>query len=184
MSKIAIVPRSDQWNADDFMGGPRTFTIAAVNDPKAESPYDIALIEDDGKRAWRPPNSVLSGLAQAWGTFEREDWVGRRVTLYRDPTVRMGKDSVGGIRVSHISHISKPTTVQVTVSRGRKGPMTFQPLTEAPPITPATPEEVQSCTEVAELRAMWATATPEVQALITARKAELDATAPAEGDES
>jgi len=67
---------------------------------------------------------------------------------------------------------------------------TTQPLTEpapnpAPkPTTEPTPEQVADCTDLAELRTMWANAGPELRAQIEARKAELDTTAPVEGDEA
>lgn len=34
--KITAEPRSDQWNADDFVGGARVFTIAGVKVGAAE----------------------------------------------------------------------------------------------------------------------------------------------------
>src|SRR5690606_39998173 len=43
--KITAEPRSDQWNADDFLGGPRTFTIAGVREGTADQKYDIELVE-------------------------------------------------------------------------------------------------------------------------------------------
>jgi pyruvate carboxylase len=36
---------------------------------------------------------------------------------------------VGGIRISHLSHIEKPITVALTVTRGKKAPFVVQPLT-------------------------------------------------------
>ena len=41
--KITAEPRSDQWNADDFIGGPRTFTVAGVKVGKAEQKRYEAL---------------------------------------------------------------------------------------------------------------------------------------------
>ena len=130
--KIVVKPRSDQWNADDFIGGPRTFTIAGAKNGAAEAPYDIELAEGEG-RVWRPPNGMLSALLQLWGD-EAVQWIGRRVTLFNDPSVKFGKETPGGIRISHMSDIGpKPVTVRITVSRGRKGPYTVKPLIEATP---------------------------------------------------
>jgi hypothetical protein len=129
--KITAEPRSDQWNADDFVGGPRTFSIAGVKPGAAEQKYDIALVDGEG-RAWRPPLTVLRLLIEAWGD-EAAVWVGRRVTLYRDPSVRFGSDAVGGIRVSHMSDLpgGKPFSPKITISRGRRATVTVEPLTEA-----------------------------------------------------
>ncbi|WP_426940286.1 hypothetical protein [Pseudarthrobacter sp. S6] len=137
--KITAEPRSDQWNADDFLGGPRTFTIAAVKDGAAEQKYDIAL--EGEARAWRPPLGMLRVLMQAWGD-ESNVWTGRRVTLFRDQAVRFGKEVPGGIRISHLSHIDKAVNFKVTTSRGKRETYTVQPLKEAPkPTTPQPPIE-------------------------------------------
>ena len=127
--KITAEPRSDQWNADDFLGGPRTFTIAGVKDSSAEQKYDIVL--EGEARAWRPPLTMLRVLLAAWGD-ESNVWAGRRVTLYQDPTVRFGRDVIGGIRISHLSHIDKPLQLKVTTTRGKRESVTVQPLKDEP----------------------------------------------------
>lgn len=148
--KITAEPRSDQWNADDFIGGPRTFTIAGVKVGAAEQKYDIALVEGEG-RVWRPPLTVLRLLIEAWGN-EATDWVGRRVTLYRDPSVRFGSDAVGGIRVSHMSDLpgGKPFSPKITISRGRRATITVAPLAD-PPAREPTAEDAALTDELLEL---------------------------------
>lgn len=123
--KITAEPRSDQWNADDFVQGPRTFTIAGAKDGTAEQKYDILLEGSD--RVWRPPLTVLRILLAAWGD-ETASWVGHRATLYRDPTVRFGPNEVGGIRVSHVSHIDGPMRISLSEKRGFRKMHTVQPL--------------------------------------------------------
>lgn len=137
--KITAEPRSDQINADDFVGSPRTFTISGARQGTAEQKYDVLLSEVPG-RVWRPPLTVLRLLIEAWGD-ESDDWVGKRVTLFRDASVSFGRDAVGGIRVSHMSDLpdDKPLKVKLTTKRGKRELFTVQPLTEAP--TPAQPVE-------------------------------------------
>lgn len=137
--KITAEPRSDQWNADDFIGGPRVFTIAGVRNGGAEQKYDIDLVEGQG-RCWRPPLTVLRLLIAAWGD-DATAWAGRRVELFRDDSITFGRDAVGGIRVSALSHIDKPLTVALTATRGKRAKHTVQPLADAPAvdITPYTP---------------------------------------------
>lgn len=135
--KITAEPRSDQWNADDFIGGPRTFTIAGVKVGTAEQKYDIELVGGQG-RSWRPPLTVLRLLIAAWGD-EAANWTGKRVTLYRDETVSFGPDAVGGIRVSNMSDLptgNKPFTVKLTTKRGKRASFTVDPLPDAPPTLP------------------------------------------------
>lgn len=133
--KITAEPRSDQWNADDFVGGARTFTVAGVDVGTAEQKYDIHL--EGQERAWRPPLTMLRLLMHAWGD-ESDDWIGRRVTLYRDESVRFGSEEVGGIRISHMSNLpgGRPLTVKLTKTRGRKQNYTVEPLPDAPPALP------------------------------------------------
>lgn len=190
--KITAEPRSDQWNADDFIGGPRIFTIAGVRPGNAEQKYDIDLVEGEG-RCWRPPLTVLRLLMEAWGD-EAAVWEGRRVELYRDPSVRFGADQVGGIRVSRMSHLDKPLNTSLTVSRGKRKTFKVQPLPDAPPpqqqpTTQPEPtrEDVAACTDKATLSAMWRASGEEMRNVIEARVAELatgqtDAAAPDEGD--
>src|SRR5690606_8053204 len=90
------------------------------------------------QRVWRPAVTVLKLLVEAWGD-DATQWVGRRATLYGDPDVKFGREVVGGIRVSHLSHIDKPLTVRLTVTRGKRELFTVQPLAEAP--APTQPVE-------------------------------------------
>lgn len=167
--KIVITPRSDQINGDDLLGGPRTFSIAGAAKGKAEQPYDIDLAESPGK-VWRPPNGMLSVLVQLWGD-DTKLWVGRRVTLFRDPSVRFGPDVPGGIRISHMSDIGpKPVSPLITVLRGKKKPYTVQPLVESAPVPQRDwRAEAVACASEDALRALYmdaqaANASPEVLA--------------------
>lgn len=165
--KITAPPRSDQWNADDFVGSARTFTIAGVKEGTAEQKYDIELVEGEG-RVWRPPVTVLRLLIAAWGD-EASTWVGRQVRLFCDPSIRFGPDQVGGIRVSHMSDLpsGKRFTANVTEARGRRKPHSVESL--------PTAEQVAASTSTDELGAMWKVSGPEMRARIEARAAELRA---------
>src|SRR4051812_43789846 len=106
----SIAPRSDQVNADDLIAGPRTFTIREVKAGAAESPFDFMLQETD--RAYRPSKTMRRVIVNAWGP-EATNYAGRRLTLYRDPTIQFGGKAVGGIRISHMSDIDGPRDVLV-----------------------------------------------------------------------
>lgn len=165
--KITTEPRSDQWNAEDFIAGPRDFTVTSVVVGVAEQKYDIGL--EGETRVWRPPLTVLRLLVKAWGD-DAAAWTGRRVRLYLDPTITFGRDKVGGIRLSHVSHIDGPISAMLTETRGKRKNHTVDPLPDLPPA------------EV--LRAEWKTATPERRAEIQAEVASLTtpATTPADAD--
>lgn len=174
--KITAEPRSDQINADDFVGSAQTYTISGARQGTAEQKYDFSLAEVPG-RVWRPPLTVLRLLIEAWGD-ESDNWVGRRVTLFRDSSVSFGRDAVGGIRISHMSDLpdNKPLKVKLTTKRGKRELFTVQPLAEAPAPTPTpepTAEQVAACDDLNVLRAMHDAAGPEMRALILARRDEI-----------
>ena len=61
-----LAPTSDQLDAVDLLGGPRTFTIAGVKAGNEEQPVQVTLAEFP--RVWRPGKSMRRVLAAAWGT--------------------------------------------------------------------------------------------------------------------
>lgn len=177
----SLAPRSDQINADDLVAGPQTFTIREVVGGKAEQPFDFLLVETD--RAFRPAVTMRRLIAAAWGT-NGDAYVGRRLTVYRDPTIRFGKDVVGGIRISHMSHIDKRVEVKLQVTRGKRETFAVDPLpaTAPPKDWDAVLSTALGLTDVDELKALWArelvgNAPAEVQTAITARVAEIKAAA-------
>lgn len=124
-----LAPKSDQMDAEDLIGGERTFTVESVNRGSVEQPVEIRLAEFP--RCFRPPKTVRRILAAAWGT-DATAWIGRRMTLFRDPTVMFGNDAVGGIRVSALSHIDKPITLALMAKRGKRASFTVNPLADVP----------------------------------------------------
>ena len=115
----AMAPRSDQLNADDLVAADRTITISAVKvTASPEQPVWIHYHGDNGK-PWKPSKGMMRVLAHAWGE-DPDQWVGRSVTLYADPNVKFGGQNVGGIRISHMSHIDKPMKMLVTVARSKR----------------------------------------------------------------
>jgi len=158
----SIIPKSDQLNAEDLLSGPRTVTVEKVTAGNAEQPVFVHLVEFPG-RPFKPSKTVRRILVAAWGR-DSSAYVGRRMTLYCDPTVRFGGIEVGGIRVSHLSNIDKRLNLALTVTRGKRAPYVVEPLTESQPV-PETPKsqpvpdkgEKDPETEKAR-RAMWAVA--------------------------
>ena len=163
-----IAPKSDQLNSDDLIPGAVTVTISKVTKGSAEQPVNIHLEEYPG-RPYRPSKSMRRVMVAAWGG-PTEPYVGRKMTLYRNPEIKFGGDVVGGIEISHMSHLDKPLVLAITATRGRKKKHTVQPLVQAPVVTVA---EVQACEDVDQLRAWWQTATDDVKAAISKRANQL-----------
>lgn len=123
-----IEAKSDQLGADDLMSGPRNIKITKVSADTGSSEQPIIVnFEGDNKKPWKPCKSMRRLLVAVWGANGAE-YVGRSVTLYRDPTVKWGGLEVGGIRISHMSHIDKPVTIALTATRGNKKPVTVKPI--------------------------------------------------------
>jgi hypothetical protein len=122
----SIAPRSDQINADDLISGPVTVTIAEVAKGTPEQPVDVHLVEFPG-RAYRPSKSMRRVMVSAWGA-EAGTYSGHRLTLVRNPEITFGRDKVGGIEISHLSHIDKPLTIALTATRGKRKNFTVTPL--------------------------------------------------------
>lgn len=158
----SIAPRSDQVNADDLIAGPITYTIREVVGGKAEQPFDFLLVETN--RAYRPSKTMRRVIVNAWGP-EAANYAGRRLTLYREPTITFGKERVGGIRISHMSHIDGPRELMAQVTRGKREKFIVQPLTEtnAAPTQQLDDETVRA---IADLRAEYRTADEERKAAI------------------
>lgn len=154
----SIAPKSDQLDAIELVAGPRTFTIEKVTKNNPEQPWNFHLAEFP--RPWRPGKSMLRVMAAAWG-LDGSKYAGNRVTLFCDPTVQFGNEIVGGLRISHMTGISKPLKVPLLVKRGKSAVFTVQPLPDAPKPAPATPardwkaEAKAVSTDTDALRALW-----------------------------
>jgi hypothetical protein len=157
-------PRSDQQNYDDYANGNRIVTITEVRRGSEEQPVEIHLAEFPG-RPFKPSKSMRRVLVAAWGP-EAATYVGRRMELYGDPTVKFGGAVVGGIRIKRLSHIDKRLSVSLTVTRGKRAPFVVEPLPDAPPVD-------EKAAQLAALRAEWNAAGPDRRKVIEAQVAEL-----------
>jgi hypothetical protein len=146
MSQV-IIPKSDQWNADDFIAGPQTFTIREVRiNAGSEQPVNIVL--EGTEKFYRPCKSMSRVLVGAWGA-DASKYVGRSLTLYRDPEVKWGGLAVGGIRISHMSDLDSEKTMVLTATKGSRKPFKIKPLVNAPRSQPS-----DFSGQLAELRAI------------------------------
>lgn len=126
-----IIPKSDQLNAEDILTGPVTITITDVKRGNAEQPVDMVTAEFGPGRPYKPSKTMRRVIVNAWGK-DTSAYVGRRIRIYRDPEVNFGKDKVGGIKISHLSHIDKRMEIALTVTRGRRAQFAVDPLPDEP----------------------------------------------------
>ena len=158
-----IIPKSDQISADDFISGPRTYSIQDVSiSPGTEQPIQIGLVGEN--RVWKPCKSMARVLVAAWGA-DAKLYAGKSVTLYRDPKVKWGGLEVGGVRISHMSHIERPLSMALTATKGRRADYTVKPLSQPEPTRaepePAAPDpttvadQIRTAPSLDKLSAIW-----------------------------
>lgn len=162
---------SQQINADDLLAGPATVTITGAVEGTAEQPVLVTVAEVQGK-TYRPSLTMRKVLGAVWGD-ETDVWIGRRLTLYRNPDIRFGGQVVGGLEISHMSGIDRPVEVSVLEKRGKRKTFTVQPLADVAPGRDWQSELLLAGDDVTKLRdlgnaALSAKADPKVIAAIRA----------------
>ena len=134
----ALAPRSDQLNADDLISGPRTLKIIGAHFVEGDRGNKQVIVHYEGEngRPFKPCKTMGRAMVMVWGIVDSEEpekisaqFVGKAITVYRDPEVDFGSEKgIGGIRISHMSHITGPKSVKLTASKGKKKAHVFQPL--------------------------------------------------------
>ena len=185
-----IKPKSDQLNADDLIGGPVTIRITGVSVGEGDQPVSISF-EGDGGKPFKPGKSMRRVLVNLWGP-DGATYVGRSLTLYRDEQVLFGGVEVGGIRISHMSHLQRETTMALTATKAKRKSFTVRPLVvdksedkaatavQALLARIAGGEDVTSEAKVAEQRAWLAKNRPELAEQINIALAAQQESEPAE----
>jgi hypothetical protein len=136
-----IVPKSDQLNADSLLSGPLTIMVTGVSRGNAEQPVTIHYADDNGM-PYKPCKSMRKVLIFAWGDDGRE-WIGKSMTLYNNPDVKWGGVKVGGIRISHLSHIKSDIAISLASTKGKKESHTIK-LLQVKKAAPAKPAAEQA----------------------------------------
>lgn len=119
-----LKPKSDQLNADDLITGPINVTITGVRRGSNEQPVIIDVV---GLMPFKPCKTVRRILVTAWGE-NGNNWIGKSMTLFCDPTVKFGGVALGGIRVSHLSDINGPINMMLTTTRSKRAQHIVHPL--------------------------------------------------------
>lgn len=125
-----IIPKSDQLNSDDLSGTVKQIKITAVSRGNLQQPIIINYEGDDG-RPYKPCKTMRKLIIFAWGQ-DGSKWIGKSLKLYCDTSVKFGGENVGGIRISHMSHIEKQINASFVATRGMKKAFTVDVLEEKP----------------------------------------------------
>lgn len=147
----AAAPKSDQLNADDLIGGVRTLEITSVKVGSGEQPISIHFVGDNGK-PYKPCKSMARVFISAWGE-EGDNYIGRKIIIFLDSTVRWAGKEVGGIRISHMSDIKKDLYLPLTVSQGKRAVYhvaKLEPITPQKEITTEEYSDLENRLNIAE----------------------------------
>ncbi|MGB0942959.1 MAG: hypothetical protein ACPGUE_11180 [Marinomonas sp.] len=117
----AMQAKSDQLNAVDIMGSEPVITIRDVQVRGGDQPVWI-FYHGDQNRPWKPSKGMLRILAAGWGN-ESNNWLGKSVQLYMEPSVKYAGQEVGGIRIRAMSDINKNgIRATLTINRQKREP--------------------------------------------------------------
>jgi hypothetical protein len=129
-----IKTKSDQLNADDFLGkDTMTITITKV-ECKDSQDQPVAIHYEGGQgKPYKPCLSMRKIIIHAWGGDETK-FIGRSLLLYRDPNVKWAGEAVGGIRIKAMSNIPEKLQVALQVSRMKRQIVEIEKLNTKDPL--------------------------------------------------
>lgn len=111
-----LVPGETIQNGD-LAAGDKTLTIKSIemrvlkdDDGKKRARGTVYFREDE--RGWVLNKTNVACLAKMFGEWSK-DWIGKRVTLYRDGAVAFGRDLTGGIRVRGSPDITETLEIEI-----------------------------------------------------------------------
>lgn len=129
-----ITAKSDQLNADDLLGGPRTVVITRVRGTDAPDQPVAVHFEGDDNKPFKPCKTMRRLMVKVWGA-DATKYAGEAMTIYTDPDVQFGGMKVGGIRISHMSGLTEEKKFALMQAKGKKGLVSVRPLQrERPPV--------------------------------------------------
>ena len=157
---VTIIPKSDQLNADDLIAGSKTIHIRDMKQIESDTQPISIYFDGDNNKPYKPNKGMRRLLVQLWGT-NGSQFVGRYLTIMRDESVTWAGAEVGGIVISHASHIEAPRKVSVTIGRGKKKSLTILPLNYVQPNYDAAIAKLNACKSLDELGLAWSSLTVE-----------------------
>lgn len=119
--------KSDQMNAVDLVGGPVAYRITGIKMTGApDQPVSISV--DGHRQPWKPSKTFRRVLLLLWPETSPEEWIGRDVVLWCDPEIKWAGEKVGGIAISHASHISERKVFALAESKSKRKTIVVEPF--------------------------------------------------------
>ena len=124
---FTIKPKSDQLNNEQLMAGPITIKVTNVDVVDSDQQPIIIHYENQEGRPYKPSKTFRKVIIALWGK-DGNEWIGRSMTLFRNPETMFGKEKTGGIEISHVTHIENTKEIIVTKTRGKMRTIIVRPL--------------------------------------------------------
>lgn len=113
----------------EFMGKDITRKILGVKlellerDDNTSENKGVVTLEDEEK-GWVINVTNKKALVKMFGT-ETDGWIGKRITLWFDPQVKIGRETTGGIRVRGSPDIDGPISFEMKLARKKPRTITL-----------------------------------------------------------
>lgn len=122
-----IIVKSDQLNYSDFLGS-ETKIIKITRVDKIDGPQSAVIhYEGENGKPYKPSKGMRVAIILCWGKF-KDNWVGKSLELFGEPSVRWKGEPQGGIQIKSASHIEKEITFMLTISNKKRVPFTINRL--------------------------------------------------------
>jgi hypothetical protein len=115
-----ILAKSDRLNAEDLISSTITITVSQVTRyvNNGDNAFYLNYHNDNG-RPFYPCKTMRKVIMAGWGE-DGGAYIGRSMVLFCDPTAKWSGKEVGGVRISHLSHIEKRLILNLSETRGKK----------------------------------------------------------------
>lgn len=125
-----ILAKSDRLNAEDLISSTITITVSQVTRyvNNGDNAFYLNYHNDNG-RPFYPCKTMRKVIMAGWGE-DGSVYIGRSMVLFCDPTAKWSGKEVGGVRISHLSHIEKRLILNLSETRGKKKQHTINILQE------------------------------------------------------
>ena len=135
----AMQANSNQLNAADIMGVEPIITVQSVNLTNEAGKKTVWVHYHGGEgRPWRVSTGMVRILSAGWGP-ESDNWIGKSVKIFNEPTVRFGGKEVGGVQIRAMSDIPE-RGIKATLSINRTKRVPF-PVAHLAMQAPSYPED-------------------------------------------
>ena len=125
-----IEAQSDRIVADDLIAGPQTHVVERVEGAVQEGKKRLIVRLKGVEKPFMPCKGMARLLGHLWGP-DAAKWIGNTMVIYRDPDVRFGADTPGGVRICAVSNIDKAVKVPIRTSQKSVKTYEVSPIKQA-----------------------------------------------------